>query len=95
VSKVLNEGTVKHRHSDAGETTLGDDLLVGAEAIARELNWKTQDGKWNRRRVYHLAELGNMPIHRVKGLGICARRSALFAFFQSLDARLHGNGPSQ
>jgi hypothetical protein len=67
---------------------LGDDLLVGAEAIARELSWKTADGRWNRRRVYYLAEQGNVPIHRVKGIGVCARRSALKAFFDALDARL-------
>lgn len=73
------------RSSD--ENNLGDDLLVGAEAIAKELNWKTREGRWNRRRVYHLAEQGVVPIHRVKGLGICARRSALRAFFMALDAR--------
>ena len=64
---------------------LGDDLLVGALAIAKELNWKTQDGTWNRRRVYHLADQGEVPIHRVKGLGMCARRSALRQFFMALD----------
>ncbi len=64
---------------------LADDLLIGAEAIARELDWKANDGQWNRRRVYHLADQGQVPIHRVKGLGICARRSALRAFFSSLD----------
>ena len=66
--------------------SLGDDLLIGAEAIARELNWKAADGRWNRRRVYHLADQGQVPIHRVKGLGICAQRSALREFFMALDA---------
>ncbi len=64
---------------------LADDLLVGAEAIAKELNWLTPEGQWNRRRVYHVAEKGEVPIHRVKGLGICARRSTLKAFFDRLD----------
>ena len=71
--------------SDSHDETLADDLLVGAEAIARELDWKARDGKWNRRRVYHLVEQGQIPIHHVKGLGICARRSALKAFFNALD----------
>ncbi len=66
-------------------SNLGDDLLVGAEAIARELNWKKSDGEWNRRRVYHLAENSEFPIYNVPGLGICSRRSALKGFFDSLD----------
>ncbi len=67
---------------------LADDLLIGAEAIARELNWKAQDGKWNRRRIYHLAQQGSMPIHRIRGLGICARKSSLILFFKNLDKNL-------
>ncbi len=64
---------------------LGDDLLVGAEAIAAELNWRKPDGTINRRRVYHLAEQGTLPIHNVKGLGLTARKSALQAYFEKLD----------
>jgi hypothetical protein len=67
------------------DNELGDDLLIGAEAIAKELNWRTTDGRWNRRRVYHLADKRRMPIHRIKGLGVCARRSTLKAFFEQLD----------
>jgi hypothetical protein len=63
----------------------GDDLLIGATEIARELNWKKEDGRWDTRRIYHVAEQGTLPIHRVRGLGICARRSALRAFFERLD----------
>ncbi len=70
---------------DHDDKALGDDLLIGAEAIAREMNWKTPNGKWNRRRVYHLAEKGNLPIHHVEGLGICSRKSALARFFDVLD----------
>ena len=68
------------------QSRLGDDLLVGAEAISSWLNAGSPDGNWNRRRVYHLAEQGNMPIHRVKGLGIVARKSALTAYFDNLDS---------
>lgn len=64
---------------------LGDDLITGAEQIARELKWKMKDGRWNRRRVYHLAAQGEVPIYRVKGLGICARKSALRRYFNARD----------
>jgi len=63
----------------------GDDLLVGADAIARALNWYREDGRPNRRRVYHLVEQRSLPIHKVVGIGICARKSALKAFFDDLD----------
>ncbi len=64
---------------------LADDLLIGAASIARELNWKTKDGTWNKRRVYHVAEKKILPIHHLKGLGLCARRSTLLEFFHKLD----------
>lgn len=70
---------------DEKPASLGDDLLIGAEAIARELKWKTADGRWNRRRVYHLAEKSALPIHSVPGLGLCARKSSLKAYFEALD----------
>ncbi|WP_193169978.1 hypothetical protein [Nisaea nitritireducens] len=75
---------------DENSLTLGDDLITSAEQIARELQWKTKDGRWNRRRVYHLASKGEAPIYRVKGLGICARKSALRRFFNALDERSLG-----
>lgn len=86
----MNQEILSSQLAEPSERTLGDDLLVGAEAIARELNWKTQNGKWNRRRVYYLAELRHFPIHRIKGLGICARRSALKEFFERLDSGFIG-----
>jgi hypothetical protein len=84
---ILNQDTHREPSVSSGEDSLGDDLLIGAEAIARELKWKSPNGKWNRRRVYYLAEQGHFPIHRVKGLGICARRSSLIRYFDSLDRR--------
>ena len=81
----------KDRHNTKRNTddglSLGDDLITGAEQIARELQWKMKDGRWNRRRVYHLASQGEAPIYRVKGLGICARKSALRRYFNLLDER--------
>jgi len=81
------------------EFSLADDLIMGAEQIARELQWKMKDGRWNRRKVYYLASQGEAPIYRVKGLGICARRSALKRYFNLLDERrlnpLQGEGQAR
>lgn len=63
---------------------LGGDLLEGAAAIAEFMNWP--EGKKGERRVYHCAEKGALPIHKVEGFGICARKSALRSFFAALDA---------
>ncbi len=72
----------------SGDTDgLGTDLLVGAEAIAKALNWKTTSGSWNTRRVYHLAEKGHLPFHKVPGLGLVCRKTTLDSFFRSLDER--------
>lgn len=63
---------------------LADDLLVGAAAIAEALGWRSANGEWNCRRVYHVASKGTLPIRRVEGLGLCARKSALERFFREL-----------
>jgi len=70
---------------DLENTDIGQDLLEGADAIARELGWIKQDGRPNRRRVYHLMEKGTLPIHKINGIGLVARKSALKAFFDKLD----------
>lgn len=51
---------------------LGDDLLIGAEAIAEYL---FGDPKF-RRRVYHLVRKGALPTFKY-GDTLCARRSTL------------------
>lgn len=58
---------------------LADDLLEGADAIAAYLGWTP-------RRVYHVAEKRGLPIHKVTGIGLVARKSALRATFEQLDA---------
>ena len=68
-------------------SVLADDLLVGAAAIAEALGWRSARGEWNRRRVYHVASKGTLPICRVEGLGLCARKSALERFFRELEGR--------
>lgn len=75
----------KQKVSITDASPLGNDLLVGAEAIALELNWRRKDGAPHKRRVYHLAEKGGFPIHNVPGLGLCARKSALRLFFERLN----------
>lgn len=58
------------------EPTLAADLLRGAAAIAAYTGL-------TERSVYHAAERGSLPIRRVAGLGLVARKSALDAFFAS------------
>jgi hypothetical protein len=73
---------------DGSNGELAQDLLIGAVAIAKELNWRGPTGGWDVRRVYNLRYRGALPIHRVRGLGICARRSSLRKFFSALDERV-------
>lgn len=75
--------------TEGGGSELAEDLLLGAIAIAKEMNWRDARGRWNVRRVYNLSSQGTLPIHHVPGLGICARRSGLGKFFSALDDRLN------
>ena len=71
---------------------LGDDLLDGAEAIARELGWTNGRGKWHTRRVYHLREKGCPVIRRREGLGVYAFRSELLEWLKGNDGRRNWEG---
>jgi hypothetical protein len=82
-----SEGQQAVGATDSNGSELAEDLLLGAVAVAKELNWKGPNGQWNVRRVYHLKSSGALPIHNVPGLGICARRSSLRNFFSALDDR--------
>ena len=79
------EGQNEVSPTEGGGSELAEDLLLGAVAIAKELNWRGPKGQWNVRRVYNLYSKGSLPIHHVPGLGICARRSSLRSFFSALD----------
>lgn len=68
-------------HQVHGEA-LHSDLLDGADAIAEFL---FGDRK-KRRRVYHLAEAGQLPVFRL-GQSICARRSVLRAYVEEQERR--------
>ena len=60
---------------------LTDDLLQGAKAIAEYMGQG-----WTERKVFNAFEQRSLPIHKVPGLGITARKSTLMAFFDNLDA---------
>jgi len=65
--------------SQTMETPLAADLLVTATTIAAYL-------KWDERRVRHIAEMvgkgkSSIPIWSEPGVGICAMRSQLDAYF--------------
>jgi hypothetical protein len=85
VLKYEMEGLEAVNVTENGGRELAVDLLVGAVAIAKEMNWRDGRGEWNVRRVYHLRAKGTLPIHHVRGLGICAQRSSLRKFFSALD----------
>jgi hypothetical protein len=57
------------------EGEIADDLLEGAEAIARFMFGSVA----KRRRVYHLAATSDLPLFRL-GEVICGRRSTLLAW---------------
>ncbi|MFI4985836.1 MAG: hypothetical protein ACHQF3_00170 [Alphaproteobacteria bacterium] len=63
-------------------STLGDDLLVGAEEIAKFLSGPRR--RISVRVVYRLRHTG-WPIVRTPGLGIVARKSTLLAFVERLE----------
>lgn len=63
---------------------LRDDLLIGADAIARYMGWY-KNGSPNTRRIYHLAEATDFPVHKKEGLGLVARKSSINRYFEELD----------
>ncbi|MGZ8435428.1 MAG: hypothetical protein ACXW6J_15575 [Candidatus Binatia bacterium] len=61
--------------TNGAEDTLADDLLDGAEEIAEFLFGNAQKKK-KRRRVYHLAATGQLPLARM-GSRLIGRKSTL------------------
>jgi hypothetical protein len=68
-----------------GGRPLHEDLLDGAEEIAVEMFGSSK----HRRRVYHLAETGQIPVFRL-GSKICARKSVLRARIAQQEAESLG-----
>lgn len=64
------------RPSGANDTVLplADDLMTGAEAIAKFMFGEATDT--NKRRVYHAADKLGLPIFRI-GATLCARRTTI------------------
>lgn len=64
------------RQSGANNTglPLADDLMTGAEAIAKFMFGEATDT--NKRRVYHAADKLGLPIFRI-GATLCARRTTI------------------
>lgn len=68
---------------------LGDDILYGADEIAKFLFGP----KGNRRRVFHLVQTSRLPTFRI-GTTICARRSTLMDWIAEQEDRAkHGKNP--
>lgn len=68
--------TASARHTGANDTglPLSDDLMTGAEAIAKFMFGDATDT--NRRRVYHAADKLGLPTFRI-GATLCARRTTI------------------
>jgi hypothetical protein len=63
-------------------TTLADDLLVGADAIAGFTGW-------SRRRVFYLIEQGQLPHFKVGGR-LHAKKSSILAWIAELESQSCG-----
>jgi hypothetical protein len=60
--------------------SLSDDILRGADAIAEFFFGSRRE----RRKIYHLAESGQLPVFRM-GAVLCARRSRLLAWIEAQE----------
>lgn len=69
----------------AATKTIGDDVLPGAEAISEFIYGNTED----RRKVYHLAQTGRIPVFRMGAL-VCARKSTLLRWIAEQEAKCGG-----
>jgi len=71
----------------AGSPTLADDLLHGADEIARFVYGDARDEKLaesNRRRVYHAADKHGLPTFKLGGT-MAARRSTILKWIEAQE----------
>ncbi|XYD11500.1 DNA-binding protein [Methylobacterium sp. NMS12] len=61
---------------------LADDLMTGAEAIAKFMFGDATDT--NKRRVYHAADKLGLPTFRI-GATLCARRSTILSWISKQE----------
>lgn len=73
------------RPSGANDTglPLADDLMTGAEAIAKFMFGDATDT--NRRRVYHAADKLGLPTFRI-GATLCARRTTILKWIAKQES---------
>jgi hypothetical protein len=67
-------------------TDLADDMLRGADEIARFLFGEQA----SRRKVYYLAECTRIPVFRI-GAVLCARRSVLLKWISDQESRVRSS----
>jgi hypothetical protein len=61
---------------------LSDDLIEGADSLAEFIYGSRKE----RRKVYHLAEKGELPLFRL-GAKICGRKSAILQWIAEQERR--------
>lgn len=73
------------RPSGANDTglPLADDLMTGAEAIAKFMFGDASDT--NKRRVYHAADKLGLPTFRI-GATLCARRTTILRWIEAQES---------
>jgi hypothetical protein len=71
---------MRTEHHSVG--SLSDDLIEGADALAEFIFGSRKD----RRKVYHLAEKGELPLFRL-GAKICGRKSAILQWISEQERR--------
>jgi hypothetical protein len=72
-----------HKALPASPPELADDLLLGAEEIAKFI----YGPKGNRRQVYYLVQYARLPVFRL-GTMLCARRSVLMNWIAMQESRV-------
>ncbi len=65
--------------------SIGDDVLKGAESIACFIYGCADD----RRKIYHLAQTGKIPVFRM-GNTICARKSTILRWIAEQESKASG-----
>ncbi len=69
------------KESGAASGNFSEDLLFGAGAIAAFLF----GGSRHRRKVYHLAQNGGLPVFKIGSI-LCARKTRLVAWIEHQEA---------
>lgn len=73
----------QQKMTDSASQDLADDLLRGADEIARFIFGP----RGSRRKIYYLAETSHLPVFRL-GAVLCARRSVLMKWIAGQESRV-------